>query len=69
MDDEVYRYTYGALGQWTYRTAGLTDYAVYLQYSKLNYPSNSVQNANRYTGGATIGQSLGEFIYVPESSS
>ncbi len=59
VDDEVYRYTYGALGQWTYRTAGLTDYAVYLQYSKLNYPSNSVQNANRYTGGATIGQSLG----------
>lgn len=59
VDDEVYRYTYGALGQWTYRTAGMTDYAVYLQYSKLNYPSNSVQNANRYTAGATVGQSLG----------
>ena len=59
VDDEVYRYTWGALGQWTYRTAGQTDYAVYLQYSKLNYPSNSVQNANRYTGGLTIGQSLG----------
>lgn len=59
VDDEAYRYTYGALGQWTYRTAGMTDYAVYLQYAKLNYPNNSVQNANRYTAGATLGQSLG----------
>ncbi|MBC7285794.1 porin family protein [Hoeflea sp.] len=59
VDDEAYRYTYGALGQWTLRTKGLTDYAVYLQYSKLNYPSSSVQNANRYTAGATVGQSLG----------
>ncbi|WP_041535930.1 porin family protein [Parvibaculum lavamentivorans] len=59
VDDEAYRYTYGALGQWTYRTAGMTDYAVYLQYAKLNYPNNSAQNANRYTAGATIGQLLG----------
>lgn len=59
VDDEAYRYTYGALGQWNYRTAGMTDYAVYLQYAKLNYPNNSVQNANRYTVGATLGQTLG----------
>lgn len=59
VDDEAYRYTYGLLGQWTTRTRGMTDYAVYLQYAKLNYPNNSVQNANRYTIGATVGQTLG----------
>ena len=58
VDDEAYRYTYGGLGQWSYRTRGNTDLAVYLQYAKLNYPNNSVQNANRYTAGATIGQPL-----------
>lgn len=59
VDDEAYRYTYGALGQWSYRTAANTDLAIYLQYAKLNYPNNSVQNANRYTLGATIGKPLG----------
>lgn len=58
VDDEAYRYTYGALGQWSYRTRGNTDLALYLQYAKLNYPNNSVQNAHRYTAGATIGQPL-----------
>lgn len=59
VDDEAYRYTYGALGQWSYRTGGNTDLALYLQYAKLNYPNNSVQNANRYTAGATVGKALG----------
>jgi tetratricopeptide (TPR) repeat protein len=58
VDDEAYRYTYGLLGQWSTRSRGMTDHAVYLQYAKLNYPNNSVQNANRYTMGATIGQTL-----------
>jgi len=59
VDDEAYRYTFGALGQWSYQTRGNTDYAVYLQYARLNYPNNSIQNANRYTVGATVGQALG----------
>lgn len=59
VDDEAYRYTFGALGQWSYTTRGNTDYAVYLQYARLNYPNNSIQNANRYTAGATVGQALG----------
>ncbi|MBX3491458.1 MAG: DUF560 domain-containing protein [Parvibaculum sp.] len=59
VDDEAYRYTFGALGQWSITTRGNTDYAVYLQYARLNYPNNSIQNANRYTAGATIGQALG----------
>ena len=59
VDDEAYRYTFGALGQWSITTRGNTDYAVYLQYARLNYPNNSLQNANRYTAGAAIGQALG----------
>lgn len=58
VDDEAYRYTYGALGQWTQRSKSNTDYAIYLQYAKLNYPNSSAQNANRYTAGATIGKAL-----------
>ncbi len=59
VDDAAWRYTFGALGQWSYQTRGKTDYAVYLQYARLNYPGNSIQNANRYTVGATVGQALG----------
>ena len=59
IDGHPYRYTVGGLGQWNYRSAGETDYGIYLQYAHLSYPSNQAQNANRYTAGATIGQSFG----------
>jgi hypothetical protein len=59
VDDDVYRYTFGGLGQWTMTTAGQTDLGVYLQYAHLHYPNNQAQNANRYTIGATAGQPLG----------
>ena len=59
VDDDAYRYTFGALGQWTMTTTGATDLGLYLQYAHLHYPNNKVQNANRYTIGATIGQPLG----------
>ncbi len=58
IDGQPYRYTVGGLGQWNYRSEGQTDYGVYLQYAHLSYPSNQGQNANRYTAGATIGQSF-----------
>ena len=59
IDDQPYRYTVGALGQWNYRSSSETDYGIYLQYAHLSYPSNQAQNADRYTAGATIGQSFG----------
>lgn len=58
VDDEVYRYALGALGQWNYRTEGETDLGIYLLYSHLSYPNNKSQNANRYMAGATVGQTF-----------
>lgn len=59
VDDEVYRYALGALGQWNYRTQSQTDLGVYLLYSHLVYPDNKSQDANRYMAGATVGQAFG----------
>lgn len=59
VDDEVYRYALGGLGQWNYRTESQTDLGLYLLYSHLTYPDNKSQDANRYMAGATIGQTFG----------
>lgn len=59
VDDDVYRYAVGGLGQWTYRTQSQTDLGVYLLYSHLHYPDNRAQDANRYMAGFTVGQPLG----------
>jgi len=59
VDDEVYRYAVGALGQWVYRTEAQTDLGLYLLYSHLTYPGNSPQNGDRFMAGATVGQPLG----------
>lgn len=59
IDGQPYRYTVGGLGQWNYRSDSETDYGVYLQYAHLRYPSSQAQNADRYTAGATLGQSFG----------
>ena len=59
VDGKPYRYTLGALGQWTLTTKAKTDYGVYLQYAHQTFPSSSIQNTDRVTLGATIGQYFG----------
>lgn len=56
VNDEAYRYSLGVLGQWYLSTKSKTDYGLYLQYANQTYPSASVQNTDRFTIGATIGQ-------------
>ena len=59
IDGKPYRYSLGGLGQWYLTTKTKTDYSVYLQYAHQTYPSASIQNTDRVTLGATVGQSLG----------
>jgi hypothetical protein len=53
-----YRDAFGALGQWTLSDRGF-DYGAYLQYLYLTYPTNTPQDAHRYTLGFSLGKPLG----------
>jgi len=56
VDDDAYRYTYGALGQWMLSTKGKTDYSAVLQYAHQTYPNGRIQDSDRVTLGGTVGQ-------------
>lgn len=58
VDDDAYRYTYGALGQWMVSAKTKTDYSVFLQYAHQKYPNARIQDSDRVTLGATVGQSF-----------
>lgn len=58
VDGKPYRYTLGALGQWSFTTKARTDYGAYLQYAHQTFPGSSAQNTDRVTLGATIGMPI-----------
>jgi outer membrane protein len=64
FDGKVLRKISGITGEWTYRPDGLRQWGTYLQISQLEYPRQSLRDADRFVLGTSYAQQLGgKIIY------
>lgn len=58
VDGERYRDVYGAIGQWQYNIDARNQFSAYIQYGDLNYVTQTVRDAERWTAGAGYAHAL-----------
>lgn len=59
VDRDSYRNAYGGLAQIRHLLSDVSQLATYFQYLRLQYPGQSIRNANRYTVGGAVSGILG----------
>ena len=65
LDNDRFRETKGAIGQWQYSYDQRTQFTLYGQYANLEYPTQPIRNANRGVLGAAFGRVFsGEYTPV-----
>ena len=61
----VYRNSYGGVGQWQYQIDNDSVGSAFLQYARLEYPTQGVRNAGRTVGGLAYAHAFTNVKYTP----